>query len=521
MTATLPSPRRGLPLSLVWTWAILLVFRAAALFVGLDRLPLVPAAPPEVMINDPAVALSRGYGLAAFSFEHSLNRLNILYANFPPVYIGLQALVFRILGVSAMTLRIPGVLADLAACVFFLLVLREFYTRKIVDRPGVTLAGILLLLEPITLIHDRSGRMESLCVLFGSLSLYLCVRADRDGRWQMPLLCASAVTAGLALATHFESLMICAVPALWTVTRVRRLRSGWIALSALPLIVLLAVWVLAYGAKSMEAFHQLRLLAVYAPKSSLDIGQVVAGVASGNRRAALQSGGPALILIFAALGLGACRILVASLKRNRIEIPAEWHSALLRFTAIVLVQCALIQFIVPGPGATRINVMVPFAVVCLGIALSWLGNWPQKLATAGAALLVLLQLAVTTGYLAELRNGWQARSAQRFDALVSAIPDGARVVAVPEFWFAFQSHNRRLALIYHADNEFKYWSDEPRAFEPYDVVILDPGSPEYAALHEKARAGRPVEYSLKTYGRDFTVDARTLDLAKLETHGTD
>lgn len=515
MTDTSPSPRRDFPLSLVWTWAILLVVRAAALFVGLDRLPLVPAAPPEVMINDPAVALSRGYGLAAFSFEHSLNRLNILYANFPPVYIALQSLVFRVLGVSAMTLRVPGVLADLGACVFFLLVLREFYARKIVDRPGVTIAGILLLLEPITLIHDRSGRMESLCVLFGSLSLYLCVRADRDGRWQVPLLCASAVAAGLALATHFESLVICAVPALWTVARIRRLRYGWIALNALPLIVLLAVWALTYGAKSMEAFHQLRQLAVYAPKSSLDVGGVVAGVASGNRRAALQSGGPAIIVILAALGLGACRILVASLQRKREEIPAEWHSALLRFTAIVLVQCALIQFIVPGPGATRINVMVPFAVLCLGVALSWLGNWTRKLATAAAGLMILLQLAVTIAYLGELRNSWQTRSAQRFDALVSAIPADARVVAVPEFWFAFQSHHRRLALIYHADNEYKYWSDQPGAFDPYDVVILDPGTREYDALHAKARKGRPVEYVLKTHDRDFTVDARVLDTSGL------
>jgi hypothetical protein len=509
------SPRRDFPVPLLWIWIILFALRAGALFTGLERLPLVPAAPPEVIINDPAVALSRGFGLAAFSFEHSLNHLNILYANFPPVYIALQALIFRVIGLSATTLRVPGVLADLAACVFFLFVLREFYTRGIVDRLGLTVSGILLLLEPITLIHDRSGRMESLCVLFGSLSLFLCVRSDRSERGQMLLRCAAAIAAGLALSTHFESLALCAVLALWSTAWIRRMRFGWVVLNTVPLVVLVAVWGLAYGSQAMQAFHELRQLAIYAPKPSLEIGWIVSSIAGGNPRVTIQSGSPALILILAALVLGVIRILTAASE------SAEWRSALLRFTAIVLVQCALIQFIVPGPGGTRIIVIVPFAVLCLGIVLSNLPNGLRKLAIPGVAFFALLQLAIATAYLGELRNNWQARSAHRFDALVDSIPASARVVGVPEFWFAFQSHNRRLALIYHADDEFRYWSDDPRAFDPYDVVILDPGTPEYKDLHAKAREGRPVEYLLKTNDRSFTVDAKSLDMTRLAKHSTD
>jgi hypothetical protein len=519
------SSRTALPSRLVLIWVLLLAVRATALFTGLERLPLVPAAPPEVIINDPAVALSRGFGLTAFSFEHSLNHLNILYANFPPVYIVLQALIFRVIGFSATTLRVPGVLADLAACVFFLLVLREFYARGIVDRFGVTVAGILLLLEPITLIHDRSGRMESLCVLFGSLSLYLCVRSDRmhvhgaiapsSGRGKMLLRCAAAIAAGLALSTHFESLALCAVLALWSTAWIRRMRFGWVVLNAVPLVVLVAVWGLAYGSQSMQAFHQLRQLAIYAPKPSLEIGGLVGSIVGGNPRVTIQSGSPALILILAALVLGVIRVLTAASE------SAEWRSALLRFTAILLLQCALIQFIVPGPGGTRIIVIVPFAVLCLGIVLSNLPGGLRKPAISGVALFALLQLAIATAYLGELRNNWQARSAHRFDALVDSIPASARVVGVPEFWFAFQSHNRRLALIYHADDEFRYWSDDPRAFDPYDVVILDPGTPEYKDLHAKAREGRPVEYLLKTNDRSFTVDAKSLDMTRLAKHSTD
>jgi hypothetical protein len=511
-TATAGNQR--LPVSLWLTWIGLFALRAIALFIGLDRLPLVPAAPPEVMINDPAVSIGRGYGWAAFSFEHSLHGLNVLYANFPPLYIALEATVFRILGLSAMTLRAPGALADLAACGVFLLVLRELYIARIVDRTGALLAGALILLEPTTLIHDRSGRMESLCILLGSLCLYLCVLANRLPARQLLLQCLAAIAAGLAMATHFGSLVIWAALTAWSVAWMRRLRLGWVALNALPLIVLGAVWAFAYGSRSLEAFHQLQQLARYAPKSSLGLGELIGSVASGLPRSVMQSGGPALIAIFAALALGAWRF-IGSRNSAPAMAPAEWRPSLLRFLAIVLAQCFLVQFVVPGPGSTRIVLLVPFAVLTIGVALSYLEDRARTMATAGAALLVVLQLTVATAYLGELRHGWQGRNAQRFDSLVRAIPPEARVVAVPEFWFAFQSHNRRLALIYHADDEYKYWSDSPHAFDPYDVVILDPQSPEYKSLLAKARVGRPVEYLLKTYGRDFTVNARSLDLSTL------
>ena len=390
--------------------------------------------------------------------------------------------------------------------------LRELYVRRIVDQTGVAVAGVLILLEPTTLVHDRSGRMESLCMLFGGVSLYLCVLADRSQR--ALALCSAAVAAGLAMATHFGSLVIWAALTVWSLAWIRRLRFGWVGLNALPLVVLVIIWIVAHGSSSMEAFHQLRQLAVYAPKSSVGMGDLIAGVSSGAPRAVMQSGGPALIAILTAVGLGLWRIFASGIHIPG-EAPAEWRPFLLRAIAIVIVQCCLVQFVVPGPGATRIVLIVPFAVISIGVAISHLENRSRIMTTTGVALLAVLQLTVAIAYLGELRHSWQGRSAQRFDALVSAIPTQARVVAVPEFWFAFQSRNRRLAVIYHADEEYKYWSDSPHAFDPYDVVILDPQTPEYKSLLVKARAGRPVEYLLKTYGRDFTVDARSLDLSTL------
>src|ERR1700679_201877 len=132
--ATLDSTRTpsGLPrrLPLASVCIPLLVLRAAALLTGLDRLPMLPSVNPEVIINDPALALSSGHGFVAFSFEHSVNGLNRLYGHFPPLYIALQAVIFRLFGFSAIAMRASSVVFDLATCCAFLAVLGEFYRQK-------------------------------------------------------------------------------------------------------------------------------------------------------------------------------------------------------------------------------------------------------------------------------------------------------------------------------------------------------------------------------------------------------
>ena len=194
-------PSRELPPRYGAIFGLLLALRAVALFVGLDRLPLLPAAPPEVIVNDPAVALSRGYGLTGFSFEHSIHSLDTLYANFPPLFIFLQALVFRVLGFSAITLRASGAVGDLAACAMFLLVLRELYGRGIVDRIGLFAGGILVLLDPVTLIHDRSGRI-GISLPSVRRSHALSVRSRRTGRAAAAVVFDSGCHSGRTIVKH-------------------------------------------------------------------------------------------------------------------------------------------------------------------------------------------------------------------------------------------------------------------------------------------------------------------------------
>ena len=91
---------------------------------------------------------------------------------------------------------------------------------------------------------------------------------------------------------------------------------------------------------------------------------------------------------------------------------------------------------------------------------------------------------------------------------MGAIPTRARVAGPPELWFAFLNHNRQFAVIYRAMGEENYW-EKPRSFDDYDAIILDPNWPRYEAWRQKASAGRPVQYLLHTYARDYQVMAKT------------
>ena len=283
---------------------------------------------------------------------------------------------------------------------------------------------------------------------------------------------------------------------MWSLLWIRQLRAGWVAVNVIPLIVLSSIWGLAYGPRSFEAFHQLRQLSIYAPRPSLGFREIASYIAARDARLAVQNGGFTVMFVLVALAAGFSRLVHWNQMPGE-ESAGAWRSCVLRLFAIVLLQAALVQFLIPGPGYTRIVMVVPFAAVCLSLSVSHLAGSSRMPALVGLALIVLSQLGVTAGYLGELRHMWHGRRPQRFDALVEAIPPDARVVAVPELWYAFQSHNRRLALIYHADDEYEYWTDTAGALDPYDVVILDPQAPEYGELHDRASAGRPVEVYVK------------------------
>jgi 4-amino-4-deoxy-L-arabinose transferase-like glycosyltransferase len=482
-------------------WVALFLIRAAGLLIGLDRLPMVPTVNPEVIINDPAVSLSRGDGFVAFSFEHSVNGLDRLYAHFPPIFIALQALIFRLFGFSAFTLRALSVFCDLATCAVFLLVIRELYVRGILDRLGATLAGTLIVLEPTAMIHAREARMESLNTLLGGIAFFFCIRAGRDiGPWL-----AAGAMIGLALATHPAALLMWVAFEAWTLVSFRQLGLiRWISVNAVPPIVMIATWLIAYGSNVVAAVGQMRRLALFAGIATLRMGELFAQLIHRSPGGFQNAGGLGFIFTLATLGWALWRGFSGP------PGPAAWRTILVGLIAVLVVQLALLQFVIPTSGMNRVVMIYPFALLCAGVAVSHLGQSAAKRAVVIGAFAALLEVALIAGYLLQLRQNWNERSADRFDPIVSAVPQGARVAGPPELWFGFLQRDRQFAVIYRAMGEDEFWNSD-NAFDSYDVIILDPNWPQFKPWHEKAALGRPVERIVHSYARDFLVVAKRLN----------
>jgi hypothetical protein len=490
-------------------WAALLILRAVGAFAGLDRLPLLPSVPAEVLINDPAVALSEGRGLVGPGFEHSINGLDKMYAHFPPVFITLQSLVYRVFGFSAFTLRALGGFDGLLAFALFLAVFHELYRQGIIDRLGIICGSVLLLLEPTTLFQARQGRMESTNILFGALAVYLTVRASRS-RHELPLWIASAAASGFSLATHPSGMLFVPVLAAWSLPRLRRYGIvRWLAVNALPLAVFGAVWLSAYGIRALDAVKQMQHLASYSPPPSLALSMLAGVVRRGAVAELQQTGGFALVSIVVAPVLGCLRFFSVLGSGDPVDASPRWRRILAGSAAVLIVQCLLIAFVLPWSGPNRIVMAMPFAFLCLAIALSHLPRLRAKAVLALASLALVAEVALIGGYFLQLRSGAADRGPDRFDAIVDSIPNSieapARVAAVPEFWFAFHHRGRPVSLIYHALDESRYWNETPGAFDAYDAVILDPATPDYANLLARARPGKPLERVVHTWRRDFTV----------------
>ena len=317
---------------------------------------------------------------------------------------------------------------------------------------------------------------------------------------------AAATAMGFALSTHLAAVVTCVGLSGWSILHYRQLGlKRWLAVNALAPLILLSVWMVTYRAKAGVAFWQTRQIASTLSADSQTgtvLDAVRQGTASGNQIAlAVTVSTVVFILVFSVW-----RVFAA---RNDRDSPGEWWQSLGCLCGVLLGQCALLQFVVPSSGLNNRQVLViPLTLVCLAVALSHAGNRARRRVIAVFLFVAALQVSAISGYLGQLRHHWRDRSPERFDDVLTGIPVNARVVAVPEFWFALRSHGRSFAMKYV---ENSYWNEVPDAFERYDVVILDVDDSD-PALIERARIGKPLERLIRTYpNRTFLLLAKPFD----------
>lgn len=162
----------------------------------------------------------------------------------PPLALWVQALSARAFGFSSWSLLVPQALMGVGA-----VALTYDMTRRRFGRPAGFVAGLALVLTPVTVAIARHNNPDALLVLCCTAALWFVVRGLEDGRTRW------LVLAGVAVGLGFEAKMAAAllvVPAmvvawLWVAPRgraaaVRSLAAGGAAMTAVGLAWPVLLW---------------------------------------------------------------------------------------------------------------------------------------------------------------------------------------------------------------------------------------------------------------------------------------
>ncbi len=490
------------------------------------QLPVAPVIGDEVIINEPAVALSRGQGLISPGFRDSAFGLDKLYAHFPPVYIFAESLAFRALGVSVYSLRLVTTVMGIASAGLFLLLMWCLCRWGLADWGTASIAVCLYTLNATVLVLHRLARMESMVECL-TLSALLCVLTGiysrpgsrsseatsqswtkRDESRRFLLLLAGAVLAGVSLVTHPEALVavlpivlliLLAAPVSW--------RNRAFLLAALGFTPV-AIWLGTYGARWKQAIAEMGTIHRYTapPAGILNFARDFSLETHHN----INQGMRATLFLLCLLILGSIVVRWMMLKKAagvRPRNEGEIASKQLLLTGIfasstILSLIPLIWFM--AASVTRYQVIFP--IYLAGLVISLCGISPKKPIVrwvgAMAGILILTQLGVMAIYLQKDADPRVDRSATRFDAIVDSIPPHSRVAVTLMLWLAFQHKGRPVTLLYDPfDGREKWLETSSNPLDQFDAIVVDSSFvDEFAIYSPYAAQGRKKQTFL--IGRD-------------------
>jgi 4-amino-4-deoxy-L-arabinose transferase-like glycosyltransferase len=232
---TLPRPRsraRGLSLSLPAPELAGLLVLAAVLYLwALDR---------NGFANEYYSAAVRSMTTSWHAFIYgSFDASGVMTVDKPPLALWVQALSARVFGFSPWSLLVPQALMGVAT-----VALAYDLTRRQFGRAAGFVAGLALVLTPITVAISRHNNPDALLVLCCTAALWCVVRAFADGRTRW------IVLAGVAVGLGFEAKMAAAllvVPAiaaawLWVAPRGRAKAAGQLLAGGAAMAVVGLAW---------------------------------------------------------------------------------------------------------------------------------------------------------------------------------------------------------------------------------------------------------------------------------------
>ncbi len=430
-----------------------------------DRVPIISTY-DEAILNDPALSVSLGLGLRA---PHLAGiELATIFAHFPPVYIFLQAATFRLAGFSALTLRFWPVTLGALDSVIVVFMLDLLWRRQVLTGVSAVIGGVIAIVDLPLLWSSRLGRLDSTVVFLG-LSAALAVVSAKPGHdGALPRWLSAATLVGLALATHPAAVYYYWVYFVFVCVFFKHF--GWrrsVLLLFLPGVVAAGIWTATYGAHSIEAIRQFRMIMEH----RLDLNW---GLGFGQWWALLIAG-RWIEILRAGLSWGT---VVVSLSIPAIALlssaGADCRS---RIAACIAAGVWVIAWKITGLYVTRVVLVFPIAVFLLATSISALRGigLAAKAAAAFVSAVLLIETIALGSYLARGSGHDPGRAPTRFETL--EFSPSATIAAVPQLWFHFALTGRPFRMIldgFPLDTD--YWTEKPSRFDAYDIVIIEEGS---------------------------------------------
>lgn len=492
LPARLSSSRNFVAISI-----FLFLLHAFFMLYRYGQIPVAPVIGDEVIINDPAIALSHGQGLIAPSFVDSAVGIDRLYAHFPPIYLFTEALAFRAFGVSVYSLRLTTTVMDLLAVAAFLFLLWCLYRWRLAGwMTAISVAMIYTLNATVTTLH-RIARMESMIELFLLIALTCVLRAihgsfgvgDRESivtganagtRHNGLYLAWGAVFAGLSMGTHPEALvgvipilvmLAVAAPVRWGVRLLLLAVTG-----ATPILI----WAATYGRRSWHAFMEMRDILRYNTEPRPGIFSFAHDFFRETHRNPSQAMRATLfflcLLVFEIILQRWASVESLYMGRRRqLSGHASKHLLLMEiFAASSLISLTLLSWFISA-SITRYEVIFPVYLIGIAIALKGVSaSRPIRLAaifgvgalTAVEILALSIHLHATAGEISD---------PHRFDQILSRVPPQMRVAAMPMLWLAFEQEHRPFTLLYRNFDGSPTWraQNAENPLKQFDAVIVD------------------------------------------------
>jgi hypothetical protein len=271
--------------------------------------------------------------------------------NTPPLWYILEWAIIRVAGDGAVALRFLSALAGVAMVPVMWGIGQELSGRR-----AAILAAALTATNPLFVWYSQEARAYALFAFFSALAMWSFLRADRDPTPRR--MAAFAVTASLALLSHYFAIFLVAPMALWLLRRRERLGVVVPAVLAIALVgAALVPLVLAQGGHGaqwighwalisrLEAIPQYYLTGYTGSALGHSVELVVAlpllagvGVALWQVLTDAESRGAAIALALSACGVGLPLLLVA-LGADYLA-PRNLIGAMVPLTALLAVVLA-------------------------------------------------------------------------------------------------------------------------------------------------------------------------------------